>query len=277
MRILNIIGNHWLALFIGAVLVGGAATGLSLLPQQLYESEVDVLIVQANANTDSYTAQKSAEKLGNSLAQVVYSFDFLDRVIATGYVSEESFPSDSKQRQKQWENVTKVNVVPESSLLKIYGYGVNAGLAEDVALGVAQVLTTNAKDYHGAGDTVQIKLISGPITSSRPVKPNIPLNGVAGTALGFIIVLSFYVLREESKQVDLEHEALRYQLVAGNGDGGVNNGPQNERPTVVTPEYRVLDEFPNEPFNFGSTLEDSEDDGVAGNDEPTSMNDHLRS
>lgn len=243
MRILRIIAKHWLALLVGAVVFGGAATGLSFLPQQLFESEVDVLIVQKSGDYDSYTAQKAAEKIGNSLVQVVHSFDFLSRVIMTGYVSQDQFPVESKKRQKAWKNLVSVKVVPESSLLKIYGYGENAGKAEDVALGVAQVLTTNAQDYHGAGDTVEIKLISGPITSTRPVKPNIPLNGAAGAALGLIVVLAFFVLRDESRQQALEQEALRYQLPAGGQ-------------TVVTPQYRVLDEFPSQPFNFGSTLEE---------------------
>ena len=253
MRYIRIVTRHWLILIIVTLLGGGTAVGLSFIPTQLYESEVDVLIVQENSSTDSYTAQRAAEKLGNNLAQIIYSFDFLDRVIATGYVNEDLFGDTAKERQEEWQRLVSVTVVPESSLLKVFGYGTDQGKSEDVALGVAQVLTTNAADYHGAGDTVEIKHISGPITSTRPVKPNIPLNGVAGALLGFLVPFAFFVLRSESKQRDAEQEVLQYQLPAQSG------GDQTSSAAPIQPDYRVLDEFPSQPFNFGSTIEDEDD------------------
>lgn len=245
MRYLSLITEHWLALLISTLVCAAVAVGLSFLPQQLYESRVELLIVQ-KATTDTYTAQKAAEKLGKNLITIIHSFDFLDRVIATGFIKPEQFSSNPKEKSKQWNKLVKAQVVPETGIINVYGYGISQGAAENVALGVMQVLTTNAADYHGAGDSVTIKHISGPITSDRPVKPNIPLNGVAAGVLGFMMVYTFFLLQSESKRAAEEkqqsQQGLHYQLP----------GTQQEVFPIEAPEYKVLDA--KEMFTFGETL-----------------------
>ncbi|MDP3970350.1 MAG: Wzz/FepE/Etk N-terminal domain-containing protein [bacterium] len=295
MSYLSIIAKHWLSILFVTLICAGTAVGLSFLPAQYYESEVQVLIVQEQQETtDSYTSQKAAEKLGNTLVNVIYSFDFLDRVIATGYVNEEVFSGSAKDREKLWKDLVKAQVVPESSLIRIFGYGTDPGKAENVALGVSQVLTTSASYYHGSGETVKIKHISGPITSVRPVKPNIPLNGVAAGILGFMLTYGFFVLRNESQQVKVENKGKKQsipqpaQQIVVEQSEPIQQNLHAEQPRIdhyevpgtapevdpyKAPEYKVLDEYPEELYNYGSTLED---ENKSGDDTAVTMPEHFR-
>ncbi len=266
MRYLAIIKDHWLLLLASTVVCGAIATGLSFLPAQYYKSEVQLLIIQKQDNVDSYTAQRAAENIGKSLTSVIDTLNFLERVVNTGYVKSEQFSENSQERKQEWEKLVEANVLPETGIIQIIGYGTQAGEAEDVALGVSQVLTTNSADYHGAGDTVSISIIDGPITSTRPVKPNIPLNGVAGAVLGFMVVFGYYIFRLETEMVQANKQQPHYEALSQ----GLSQG--NVFP-LAPPEYKVLDEYPNQPFTFGASLED--ETRAAGSDEPISMQDHI--
>ncbi len=261
MKYLQLVRQHWLVLLIATVISGVVVTGLSFLPDQLYRSEVQLLIVQEQQETaDSYTSQKAAEKLGNNLVNVIETFNFLDKVIATGYLTEEEFSVDAKDRKDQWEEKVDARMIPETGILIIEGYSTNPGKAEDIALGVAQVFTTSASDYHGGGESVDITLIDGPITSTKPVKPNIPLNGVAAAALGLMVAYSFFLLRMESKEIVSDRQQIQYESLPGSGPVF----------PLESPKYKVLDEYPNEEMNFGAVTEDPGDSDVI------SMNNHIK-
>lgn len=270
MRYLAIIKQHWLLLFGSTMLCGALAVGLSFLPTQYYQSEVQLLIIQKQDNVDSYTAQRAAENIGKSLTSVIDTLNFMDRVVATGYVKSEQFSQNSQERKKQWEKLIEANVLPETGIVQIFGYGTEAGYAEDVALGVSQVLTTNSADYHGAGDTVSISIIDGPITSTRPVKPNIPLNGAAGAVLGFMIIFGYYIFRLETEVVQANRQQTHYEALSQDLSQGFGQG--NVFP-LSPPEYKVLDEYPNQPFTFGASLEDKPTS--PSSDEAVSMQDHI--
>lgn len=256
MRYLLILKEHWLVILTVTLVSTAFAVGLSFIPEQLYESEVDLLIVQKQDDkTDPYTAQKAAETLGNSFINVIYSLDFQNRVFETGKVSAAQFSTSTQQKKKEWEKLVNAQVVPETSIIRIFGYGTEPARAEDIALAVAQVLTTNASDYHGGGDTVAVKQIDGPITSTRTVKPNIPLNGVSAGILAFIAMYSVYIIRLETRRLSEERPFETPKQPAMASQDIVSPFPVEKSPV----SYRVLDQFP--PSSAA---------------EPTTMHDHLK-
>jgi len=282
---LKIILEHWIALVLVTLVACGAAVGLSLLPTRYYSSEIQLLIVQKQSEyTDAYTSQRAAEKIGTNLVKVVGTFDFMNRVIATGYISGDVFSASTEERRKQWEDMVESELVPETGILRVTGYGTEPGKAEDVALGVMQVLTTNAADYHGAGDAVQIKQIDGPVTSTRPVKPNIILNGAMAAVLGWVITYTFFLLRTEIRAESKQSAALALQYEVPKP--GLASGSA-EAVSLPQVEYKVLDEYPTRSYVYGAELKDaptaaeepfgSSDQIETAETEPVSMHDHLKS
>lgn len=272
MTYLLIIKDHWFALLLAGIITAGLAVGLSFIPQQLYRSEIDLLIVQKqSATVDAYLAQKSAEKIGKSLVNVIQSLDFLNRVIATEKIDNGYFSSEtSTTRKTEWEDLVNGEVVAETGIIKLYGYGTTGPRAEAVVLGVAQVMMNNSVDYMGTTTDVNIKQIDGPLTSERPVKPNIPLNGLAAGVLGMAVVYSYFLLQVESQRIAAEKKSLQYQALPN----------QSGRDTIVplgAPQYTVLNEFPAEPYTYGAKLEEQSTPvtKVDNDDSAVSMHDHL--
>lgn len=248
MTYLRIILQHWISIILVTVVLAAGAVGLSFIPTQLYSSEVELLIVQQRDQyVDPYTSQKAAEKLGKNLVSVVGTFDFLNRVIATGLVPTDLFSSSTEKRKRQWQNTIAAEMIAETGVLHITAYGPSMGEAEDIVMGVAQVLTTNAADYHGGGTTVAIKQIDGPVTSDRPVKPNIPVNGALAGLFGFVVMSLIHIVREDMKRA--KQPALHYQVADSYAT------PQAYAMPPV--EYKVLDEFPAQPYVYGAELKDA--------------------
>ncbi len=271
MTYLRIIFAHWIAVVVVTVVTAGLAVGLSFVPTQLYSSEVSLLIVQQQDQyVDPYTAQKAAEKLGQNLVSVASTFDFMNRVLATGTVSPDLFSSSTEERKKQWAKILSAEMIADTGVLHVTAYGPTAGEAEDIVMAVSTVLTTNSADYYGSSD-VRIKQIDGPVTSDRPVKPNIPLNGAIAGLLGAILTSAIFIVREETKRTVQQQQAIQYAVAPQQ----MMPPPDSELYPIPPVEYKVLDEYPKQPYVYGAELK-AQPRSQKQEEEAVSMEDHLR-
>lgn len=278
-----------IALIISITLLAGAISIwiCGAISQSYYESKIELLVIQKeNQNLDSYAAQKAAEKLGNNLTKIVYSSDFLDKAIATGLIDKSLFYDNPLLRKKQWEKLVKAQVVPETGIIKVYGYGENQDTAKNIAMASAKVLTENSGDYYGSQD-VTIKVIDQAITSNLPAKPNIILNTLIAMVIGFIGSISLVILIGELKNIQIEKEEISYQplnpvfpvsrsdnsrvVTTAKPVSAVEQSPTNQNPTNIEemPFYQVLNHqtFPNElATSFAESQENSEKSSVSMDD-----------
>ncbi len=185
---------------------------LALIQPFEYRTDVKVLIIQKNSgNFDPYLSVKSAERIGQSLAEVVYTSSFIQKVRASEYVFPEGFfETDPHKLRKQWKNLIHVEVIAQTGVLNISAYNVDTDISHDLASAVADVLVTQGAEYHGAGDAVVIKIIDSAITTVRPVRPNIPLYLGIGLASGIFVVmlLHFFAVQEYYQSTQEEDGVL---------------------------------------------------------------------
>lgn len=186
-----------------------AAAGLSLLETLKYSSQIRMLIIQPAAlNVDPYTAIRSAEQVGNNLAQVVYTTDFFQKVTNstnTNFAIDPTyFPDNDAKRRKLWSKMVSVKVENGTGLLNITVYHPNKEQATSIAQAIAYVMTTEGANYVG-GTALQIRLVDEPLVSRWPVKPNIPVNGFTGLALGALFGVAFVILTDKSRKYLVEH------------------------------------------------------------------------
>lgn len=175
---------------------------ISLIQPFDYKASEKLLIIQKlTYGTDAYTAAKSAEKIGKNLSEVIYSSSFLDRVLTSEYNKElvNNFSGDAIKREKQWKKMITVNVVPETSVLEIETYNTDRNQAINYANAVAYILTNYGSEYHGGGDSVEIKLIDGPNAKDAIARPNFLLNGAIGLIIGIILSLLLVYIFPEIK------------------------------------------------------------------------------
>ncbi len=161
-----------------------------------YSSKSQVLVVQENNRTlDAYAASRSNEYLSGILASVISSNSFYTKVTETNFGIETAYFGDNPRSQMEtWTKTVKARSVNDSGIISIVVYHPDRVQAEKILRAVNYVLMTQHASYHGAGDTVKVRLIDQPVTSTLPVKPNIPLVGGGAIVIGVLVGLVYIYL-----------------------------------------------------------------------------------
>lgn len=190
------IKRKWQTVVVFILVFATLAFVFSVVQPQKYSSEQRFLAVSRYAeDVDPYAATRSTEHLTNLLSEVMYSQRFMDDVLNAGFALDESvFPESTKKKIKSWQKTLSTRVVGDTGILEVKVYHKNRFVAEQLAMAVGHVLRNTHNEYHSRGGSVVIQTIDQPLTSVRPVQPNIPLNTAAGLALGLVASLAFIYL-----------------------------------------------------------------------------------
>lgn len=171
-----------------ALAVGVLTVIISLLQPLKYSATVRLLITQKAAFTlDPYTAIRSTELIAENLGQVVGTSSFLDRVLESGYKVDANYfkRSSETRRRALWKNTVSTAIARGTGLLNITVYHPSKEEAKRVVSAIAFLLSTQGSDY--VGREITVRLVDSPLTSKFPVRPNLPLNFVAGIFVGAVL------------------------------------------------------------------------------------------
>ncbi len=197
----------WKKILLFSLLAMVVAIGLSFTQKLKYSSTIRMLIIQPSSlNVDPYTAIRSAEQIGNNLAQVVYTTDFFTKVTnAPNFAIDPTyFPDNDAKRRKLWSQTVSVRVENGTGLLNITVYHPNKDQATAIAQAIGYVMTNQGANYVG-GTALQIKLVDEPLVSNFPVKPNLAVNGFTGLILGALFGAIYVILTDKSRKYLVEH------------------------------------------------------------------------
>jgi len=191
--------RRWkLLLFVGIFFAVVSAAASVLLPQE-YRADAQVLIIsKSRYGIDPYTVVKSAERVGENVAQVMQTSDFYNKVRAdhSTVINWNRFEKlNERKKRKTWAKAMQPSVVFGTGVLNISTYSEDPGEAKALARAVAQTLETKAFEYVG-GD-VEIKLVNEPVATRFPARPNMPLNAAAGFVIG-VLLSGVMVVRKRS-------------------------------------------------------------------------------
>lgn len=153
------------------------------------------LIIERGAfSADPYTSIRSSERIGDHLARIVHTSDFLEKVRASGFaIAPNIFPTEERRVRRLWGKMVETNVARGTGLLTVVVYHQDKNQATQISRAIASILTTRAPEYIG-GD-IGVKLVDPPLASRFPVKPNILGNAVSGLVLGLILGIGYVYLR----------------------------------------------------------------------------------
>lgn len=184
-------------IFGSALATAGIVIGaLWLIFPHEYSSTMRVLVVQKYTLTDSYTAAKSAEKISKGLASVIHTSTFIDKIAQNKTVNiSEILVLSEKDKRDTWEKTVGADKIGDTSMLEITAYDEDPKKAESLVKAVANVLVTEGDAYHGAGDTVDLRVVDSPLTSAFPARPNLMLYGPAAFVLGALAGVLFVFFR----------------------------------------------------------------------------------
>jgi len=154
-----------------------------------YSATTQVLIISRDrSGVDPYTQVKSAERIGENLAQVMRTTDFMAKVMASGAATFDKTRweglSDRKLR-KQWQRDVVGSMSYGSSLLNIEVYSRSQDDAKNLSAAVTETISSRGWEYVG-GD-IAIKIVNDPLISRFPARPDYPTNAGVGFVLGALL------------------------------------------------------------------------------------------
>lgn len=171
------------------LLVALLSAGATFLFPLKYRADADVFIIsQSRQGVDPYTTVKSAERIGENLAQIVGTDDFFAKVmeqegfgIDAGYFAEPT----NRKRRKLWQKTVDASVVFGTGVFRLSAYHEDPGQASRLVAAAGNALVTQGWQYVG-GDVI-IKLVNEPVVSPFPVKPHVLVNAFLGFLIGLIL------------------------------------------------------------------------------------------
>lgn len=192
-----------------AVVGVGTALILAFAVTRSYTSEIQILVIQKYTLTDSYTAAKSAEKISENLAEVIKTSVFFNDVVSAGTVDLGDIKALSEEdRRKEWGKKLSTNTSSAASILKITALDPNRERAEAIANTVANVLIEKGSEYHGAPDTISLKVVDTALTSEKPTSPSVPLYSVAASLFVGLAFLLYVTLAKGGMWLDSNTELV---------------------------------------------------------------------
>jgi len=154
-----------------------------------YSATTQVLIISRDrSGVDPYTQAKSAERIGENLAQIMQTTDFLNKVMTSGAASFDKTRWQNlsdRDLRKQWQRDVEGAMAYGSSLLNIKVYSRTKDDAKAFAIAVTETVSSRGWEYVG-GD-VAIKVVNDPLISRFPARPNYIINALVGFVLGLLL------------------------------------------------------------------------------------------
>lgn len=169
------------------ILTAGLALGVSLFFPLKYAATAGVFVIPRQGfGVDPYTVIKSAERVGENLARVIKTSEFLYTMLQNEERIDRSvFPTIERKRRTFWKRMIDPQVVPGSGLLTITAFSPDPDQAEAIAKSAAETVMQNGTEY--VGPQVSFKVADTPVSSRFPVKPNLIINVIVGFIFGVIL------------------------------------------------------------------------------------------
>jgi len=165
----------------------------SLIQPFQYSAKTRILVIPASGGMDAYSALKSAEAIGENISQIIYTTSFFDKVIQEGKNIQNVWSTDEIKKRKQWQETAKTEVIYGTGMVDITVYHKDKEQASLIASTIADVLSKEGRNYFGMPG-LQITMVSSPLLSRYPVKPNLLLNTLMGFLLGLLGGITFTIL-----------------------------------------------------------------------------------
>jgi capsular polysaccharide biosynthesis protein len=189
---INLLKKNSKIIILSGILVALASMLVSLLFPLQYRADADVFIIsKSRYGVDPYTVVKSAERVGENIAQVMKTDDFYQKVITQeGYILDltdfEGEGVTERTKRKRWQKAIQSSVVFGTGVLHVSAYHEDPGQAK--AFAGASVDTLVAKGWEYVGGDVTMKVVNKPVVTKFPARPNLLVNTVLGFIVGVLLM-----------------------------------------------------------------------------------------
>ncbi len=190
--------SSWPTVFLTAAVGLLVAVLLSFVQPLEYSSTTRVLATQELGSTDAYTASRSAERIAEDLATVIYTTSFYDKVFGSDYGLDESYfvPDNERKKRMKWKKAIATSVSRSTGLLTIKVYHTDVNQGELLAFALTDVLVHDGWRYTSGGN-ITVQVVDDPLNSAWPVRPNLLVNAFSGFVLGALAAIAYVLIQVE--------------------------------------------------------------------------------
>jgi capsular polysaccharide biosynthesis protein len=195
--------REWKKILGLAVLVALLAVLFSFARPLEYSATLRLLVIQRSSlGLDPYTAIRSAERVSEHLANVVYTSSFFEQVMSPEFAIDQTvFKRDERKRREQWGRMVETQIARGTGILTITTYHPQRGEAERIATAIGSVLQTTGWTYvGGSANDLQVRVVDAPLASRWPVRPRVATNALGGLVLGAFLAIGYIIYRAEAER-----------------------------------------------------------------------------
>lgn len=190
---LDLLNRHLKLILSSGLLVAVLAVAVSLLFPWKYSAQSQVLIISRDrSGVDPYTQSKSAERIGENLAQVMKTADFMQKVMDSAATFDKARWQNLtvRKQREDWQKDVVGQMQYGTSLMNITVYSSKDDVMA-LAAAVTDATVNNGWEY--VGSDVSLKTISSPLMSRWITRPNIILNAFLGFLAGAALASAWVV------------------------------------------------------------------------------------
>ena len=166
-----------------------------------YKASALILVINKEQLSNLEKSVKSSQNLAYAIADIIKTPIFLKSILNNNQDLKNDFSSDETEKIKQWRKKLFLQVIPDSSLLKINVYDSDANKAEIYVKSMIEEIIPMAKGFYGENLNFSLTLVEKPLVSKKTVRPNLLLDvlitPIIGTMIGFILVILFYKVKKK--------------------------------------------------------------------------------
>ncbi len=198
-NILALLSEKKGSIFLFGVFVAATVFFVETAVSARYAVRTDFMVVQTSSSQDFYTLFKSSEYLSKVLSESMYSERFINAVIETGKVSAQGFlPTDKRDRLNRWRSMVSVDKNIELGMLSVSVKADTEREAGKTMEALTEVLINRNKEFRGGDEkSVEIRILSGPITDRNPTPKELLTLSVLGFLAGAFVRAAWLTLKPD--------------------------------------------------------------------------------
>jgi capsular polysaccharide biosynthesis protein len=198
------------SILVWGVFVMAVIFPIFIFSQDKYEATTDFLVIQnQGASQDMYMLSRSNEYITSVLSEAVYSELFLSEVTRTGLVEESAFPADRQERLDIWKKSVGISKNFQGNILTIKVKGDTKPELQHLSDAIVEVLMKKNNLFRsGSPESVEVKVLSGPLIDRNPSLGLLIVVLVNGFLLGTIIAGVKRYFTWKSKRVPFQSHSF---------------------------------------------------------------------
>lgn len=181
-------------ILVAGLLLGSLSFLFLVISQKNFRSQSEILITQNQEGfSDFYALSKSTDYISSILIKSVYSERFIDELELSGLQTSRFLPTEKTKRLEEWGNIVAIEKNSNVGTISVKAFSNNYEEAKSISDAVIKNLDEKHSIFLGEGQSIDVKLLSGPLTEKNPSLSQIVLALIGGVLAGGFIAFLYII------------------------------------------------------------------------------------